>query len=53
MDARADAHTTISVLKKGDKNAKYDDFIAELPENECRYGEQHDAPGTAFVGRVD
>jgi hypothetical protein len=34
MDA---AHSKIEILKKGPKNATYDQFLEELPENECRY----------------
>lgn len=32
------AQTEIEVIKKGDKDATYDQFLEELPENECRYG---------------
>lgn len=38
MYAMNDAHTEIRVLKKAAPTATYDDFVAELPENECRYG---------------
>lgn len=32
------SNTTIEVVKKAAPGATYDDFVAELPENECRYG---------------
>ena len=32
-----DACTQIDVLKKSTKEATFDDFVAELPEHECRY----------------
>ena len=28
----------ILIEKKGPREATYDDFVAELPENDCRYG---------------
>lgn len=31
-------NTEIGVLKKSAKDATYDQFLEELPENECRYG---------------
>ena len=33
-----DAMTEIVILKKGEKDATYDNFLEELPENDCRYG---------------
>mmetsp|Transcript_144318 Transcript_144318/g.204073 ORF Transcript_144318/g.204073 Transcript_144318/m.204073 type:complete len:138 (+) Transcript_144318:23-436(+) len=32
-----DDWTEIQVAKTGDKSSSYDDFLEELPENECRY----------------
>eukprot|EP00804_Cyclotella_cryptica_P026034 CCRYP_019301-RA/>CCRYP_019301-RA protein AED:0.08 eAED:0.08 QI:156/0/0.5/1/0/0.5/2/1440/143 len=29
---------TIVIEKQGDRNKTYDDFVGELPENDCRYG---------------
>ena len=29
---------TVVISKQGDKSKTYDDFCAELPENDCRYG---------------
>jgi cofilin len=29
---------TIKIEKSGDRSKTYDDFCADLPENECRYG---------------
>ena len=31
------SQTEIEVVKKGDKDASYDSFLEELPENDCRY----------------
>mmetsp|Transcript_29133 Transcript_29133/g.73834 ORF Transcript_29133/g.73834 Transcript_29133/m.73834 type:complete len:140 (-) Transcript_29133:98-517(-) len=33
-----DKMTEINVLKKSEKEATYDEFLAQLPESECRYG---------------
>ena len=29
---------TIVIEKQGERNKTYDDFVADLPENDCRYG---------------
>jgi len=30
--------STVEIEKKGDLTKTYDDFVSELPENDCRYG---------------
>merc|ERR1711916_406766 len=35
--AITDDWTEIQLIEAGEKDASYDDFLEELPENECRY----------------